>query len=108
MNLLKDLDENASERLLARAACSLDRIAIMLLIETGLDLSFLLTMKVSDVDTASRIIRLQQGDLRISEKLADALASYTKGRSQGSYLLEGRCGKPLTPKWERCVLNKIL
>lgn len=99
--------------LIGEAATDLDRMVLLLLSETGLDLSHLVQVKVSELDLDGGYIHLRgsgeedKSRVRISLELADELRRYLGERPGQVYLLEGRCGKPITVKWKRCVLDKL-
>jgi integrase len=91
----------------------LDRIMLLLIFETGLDVEDLIKLRVSDVDVEGRFIQLPGGErLNLSPQAEEELKGYLKGylstRSSQAFLFEGRCGKPITVKWKRCVLDKLL
>lgn len=98
------------------AASGMDRIILLLLFETGLGVEDLIKLHVSDIDlqtdpqtdpqTASLVAFNRK--IHFSSQAAAELAEYLKNRPAQSYLLEGRCGKPITIKWKRCVLEPLL
>lgn len=108
MDGLKDLDGLEKKRLL-NLASGLDRIILHLLFETGLDIDHLINLRVSDLD-------IERGQLRVADDKWIVLSNeailviwdYLKSRPGQSYLLEGRCGKPVTSKWKRCILENLL
>ncbi len=96
------------KRKILDSACGLDRLLILLLIETGLSVEELVTLKVQHVDLEKGIIRISRDKtINISEQAQAELSKYLESRTGQVYLFEGRCGKPLTLKWRRCVLEKI-
>ncbi len=108
MDDLKNLTELERRKLLD-LAFGLDRIMLLLLFETGLEVEELISLRVSDTDLNSGSIRTASGErLKISPQTLAELKSYLKARPTQTYLFEGRCGKPVTVKWKRCVLEKLL
>ncbi len=97
------------KRKILDSACGLDRLMILLLIETGLSIEELVMLKVQNVNLKKGTISIR-GDktINISMQARAELSKYLKSRAGQVYLFEGRCGKPLTLKWKRCVLEKIL
>jgi integrase len=94
------------------AASGMDKIIIILLCETGLRIEDLIKLHVSDIDlqtdlqTASLVAFNRK--IHLSSEAATELSKYLKNRPAQSYLLEGRCGKPITIKWKRCVMEPML
>lgn len=108
MEDLKNLTE-AERRKLLDLAFGFDRIMLLLLFETWLEVEELINLHVSDVDLESGSIRTTSGEkLKLSHQTLAELKSYLKARPSQIYLFEGRCGKPVTVKWKRCVLEKLL
>jgi integrase len=105
---LSELDEKT----ILDAASGMDRIILLLLCETGLRIEDLIKLHVSEIDlqtdpqTASLVAFNRK--IHFSSQAAAELAEYLKNRPAQSYLLEGRCGKPITIKWKRCVLEPLL
>jgi integrase len=100
--------ESEKKRLL-ELACGMDRIMLLLLFETGLLVEELINLRVSDVDMASGSLRIAPDrKIVLSAQTLSEIRDYLKARPGQVYLLEGRCGKPVTCKWRRCVLEKIL
>jgi integrase len=105
---LRELNGRERKRLL-NLASGMDRIILLLLFETGLDIDHLINLRVSDLD-------LDRGQLRVAKDKWIALSNeaileireYLNSRPGQSYLLEGRCGKPVTSKWKRCILENQL
>lgn len=82
---------------------------LRLIFETGLEVEDLIKLRVSDVDIEGGSILLPKGDrLKLSSQTLDELKSYLSSRPNQSFIFEGRCGKPITVKWKRCVLEKLL
>lgn len=108
MDNLKNLT-GPERRKLLDSVFGLDRIMLLLLFETGFEVEELISLRVSDADLDSGDIRTASGKrLRISHQSLSELKSYLKARPSQAYLFEGRCGKPITVKWKRCVLEKLL
>jgi integrase len=90
-------------------ACGQDRLMILLLLETNLSVDDLIRLKTSDVDLEKGILLDSSGNLiNLSAHALGELKNHLGARPKQTYLFEGRCGKPLTIKWKRCVLEKIL
>ncbi len=91
------------------AAHGLDRIMLLLMFETGLDVPELIKLRVSDVDLEDGFINLPGGRrLEVSSETLSEMKGYLSLRPGHSFLFEGRCGKPVTAKWKRCVLERLL
>ena len=103
------LSEKEKKKLLG-CASGLDKIILLLLFETGLEIDDLIGVKTSDIDfqEETMLIRTSGEEKRVSSATLAEIKSYLGGRPGQVYLLEGRCGKPITAKWKRCVLDKIL
>jgi integrase len=103
------LSEKEKKELLG-CASGLDRIILLLLFETGLEIDDLIGVKTSDIDfqEETMLIRTSGEEKRVSSATLAEIKSYLGRRPGQVYLLEGRCGKPITAKWKRCVLDKIL
>jgi hypothetical protein len=103
------LSELEKKKLLDRTS-GLDRIILLLLFETGLQIDDLIGAKVSDLNIkeGTLLIRASGEEKQISPGLLAELMNYLRMRPGQVYLLEGRCGKPITVKWKRCVLDKML
>ncbi|HOT07083.1 MAG: hypothetical protein A4E45_01253 [Methanosaeta sp. PtaB.Bin039] len=102
------LDQEMARRLCRRASSPLDRLIISLLSETGLELSDLVAVRVSDLDLDEGVLILPGRRVRLSPGLLEQLKGYLLGRPGISFLLEGRCGGPVTIRWKRCVLDKMV
>ncbi len=89
-------------------ASGMDRIIIILLLESGLDLECLINLRVSDLDLGSGQLRVAQNrTIQLSSGALNEIKQFLKSRPGQVYLLEGRCAKPVTSKWKRCVLEKL-
>jgi integrase len=104
---IKDLTERERKRLL-KSASGLDRLVILLLLDTGLEAEDLIGLGVSDVDLDRGLLRASGRSIALSKDSLSVLKSYLGERPGQTYLLEGRCGKPITCKWRRCVLDRLL
>jgi integrase len=105
---LSGLSEPEKRKILD-SACELDRLVILLLIETGLSIEELIKLRVQHIDLEKGVIRADYNKpINISEQTRAELRKYLESRPGQVCLFEGRCGKPLTVKWKRCVLEKIL
>ena len=90
------------------SARGLDRLIILLMMDTGLRIQDLSQVKVSDLDLDTGSILVSVRKIKISPRALLELQDYLQYRPGLAYLLEGRCGKLLTPKWERCVLEVLM
>lgn len=99
----------AEKRRMLDSTYGLDRIMLLLIFETGLEVGDLIKLRVSDVDIeAGSILIPGVGRLKLSSQTLEELMSYLNPRPNQVFLFEGRCGKPITVKWKRCVLEKLL
>ena len=90
-------------------ATGLDRIILILLFETGLDIDHLINLRVSDLDMEKGKLKVAlDREIHLSSESLIEIKDYVKSRSGQIYLLEGRCGKPVTSKWKRCILQNLL
>ena len=102
------LGEPEKKRLL-ELACGMDKIMLLLLFETGLEAEDLIDIRVTDLDMMTGSLRTpSRRKVQLSPRAQSEIASYLNARPGQVYLLEGRCGKPVTRKWRRCVLEKLL
>ncbi|HII07254.1 MAG TPA: site-specific integrase [Methanotrichaceae archaeon] len=103
------------ERLLSVLNSESDKIMLRLLLETGRPLEDLLGAKVSDLDSDRDLLRLRKeergGDeaeneeIPLSPELMKTLIEHLNTHPGKVYLFEGRCGKPVGPKWIRCAIE---
>ncbi len=112
------------ERLLSALNSENDKIMLQLLLETGLPLEDLRGAKVSDLDRDRELLRLRKGGERVgvgkedgvggemetemiplSPELMKTLIEHLETHPGKVYLFEGRCGKPVGPKWIRCAIE---
>jgi len=108
VNGLNEIAAPERERLLDLAS-GMDRIILLLLFETGLDLEYLIRLRVSDLDNESGQLRVAADRrIQLSSAALFEIKQFLKSRPGQVYLLEGRCGKPVTSKWKRCVLESLL
>ncbi len=108
MVIIDDLTEK-ERRTMLESACGLDRIMLLLLFETGLKVEELISIRTLDVDLEGGYVRTPGGEkLKISSQTLTELKSFLLGRPGQGLLFEGRCGKPITVKWKRCVLEKLI
>lgn len=112
MDNIRNLTEPERRKLLEpilESVYGLDRIILLLLNDTGLEIEDLIKLRVSDVDINGRSIQLPGGErLQLSSQTFEELKSYMAAKPSQGFLFEGRCGKPVTVKWKRCVLEKLL
>jgi integrase len=90
------------------SAFGLDRLVILLLLDTGMDAGDLIRLRVSDIDLDKGLLRASSRSITLSKDSLTYLKGYLEARPGQTYLLEGRCGKPITCKWRRCVLDRLL
>ncbi|MHB8118206.1 MAG: tyrosine-type recombinase/integrase [Methanothrix sp.] len=108
MDGLSELALPEKKRLLDLAS-GMDRIILLLRFETGLDLEYLINLRVSDLDMQSRQLRVAADrKIQLSSAALSEIKEYLLSRPGQVYLLEGRCGKPVTSKWKRCMLENLL
>ncbi len=107
MDDLRELGELEKNTLLSLAT-SMDKIMLLLLFETGLDIHHLINLRVSDLDINKGQLRIAEDkQINLSNEALIEIRDYLKSRPGQIYLLEGRCGKPVTIKWERCILENL-
>ena len=112
------------ERLLSALSSEGDRIMLRILLETGRPLEDLLRARFSDLDPRRGVLRLgsrgregcgsggggtgfdrDREELSLSPELLAAASAYGEKNPGKTYLFEGRCGKPVGPKWIRCAVE---
>jgi integrase len=98
------------KNMLVDSAFGLDRIMLLLLFDSGLKVEDLIETKTSDVDLVEGtvMIRSSREMKKISPKVLAELKNYLETRPSQVYLFEGRCGKPITAKWKKCVLEELI
>jgi len=111
LSLVKDLSElsEPEKKKMLDSASGMDRIILLLLFETGLDLECLINLRVSDLDIESGQLRVAENKkIQLSNGSLYEIKQFLKSRPGQVHLLEGRCAKPVTSKWKRCVLESLL
>jgi integrase len=87
---------------------------LRLLLETHRPLEDLREAKVSDLDRDRGLLRLRREGkegkpeaeiIPLSPELLAAVEDYVEKNPGKTYLFEGRCGKPVGPKWIRCAIE---
>lgn len=92
----KRLQESLSER---------DQIIYLVLQDSGLPIVDFLEAKVTDLDLERGILRLKSKEVSLTSATTAELKRLLNQFPGRVHLFEGRCGKPVTPKWIRCVLE---
>jgi site-specific recombinase XerD len=111
LSIVKDLCElsEPEKKKMLNLASGMDRIILLLLFETGLDLECLINLRVSDLDIESGQLRVAENRMiQLSSTALSEILQFLKSRPGQVHLLEGRCAKPVTSKWKRCVLENLL
>jgi hypothetical protein len=104
---LSELAGPEKKRLLDLAS-GMDKIIILLLFETGLEIDHLIDLRVSDLDIECGQLQISADKrVQLSSSALSEIKVFLSSRPGQVYLLEGRCGKPVTGKWKRCVLEKL-
>lgn len=113
---LRPLGAEEQNRLLSALNSEGDKIMLRLLLETGRSLEDLRGAKSSDLDRDRGVLRLrgeyeeaEDGssgveEIPLSPELLRAVVGYIDANPGKTHIFEGRCGKPVGPKWARCVL----
>lgn len=111
---LRPLAPEERERLLSALRSEGDRIILRLLLETGRPLDDLREAKISDLDRDRSVLRLKREDpeegegevdeISLSPELSEAVGDYLERNPGKTRIFEGRCGRPVGPKWVRCTL----
>jgi integrase len=98
------------KKMLLDSSSGLDRIMLLLLLDSGLKVEELIAAKTSDIDLSGGTILIRStGEKKnISPKVMAEIRGYLEIRPGHVYLFEGRCGKPMTGKWKRCVMEKLI
>jgi hypothetical protein len=108
VNGLSEIAETKKKRLLDLAS-GMDKIILLLLFETRLDLEYLIKLYASDLDTEGGQLQVAADrKIQLSSAALSETKQFLKTRPGQVYLLEGRCAKPVTIKWKRCVLENLL
>ncbi len=111
LSLVKDLCElsQPKKKKMLDLASDMDRIILLLLFETGLDLECLINLGVSDLDIESGQLRVAENrKIQLSSATLSEIRQFLNSRPGQVHLLEGRCAKPVTSKWKRCVLESLM
>lgn len=99
------------ERLLLAAVKLRDRCLLMTAYATGLRVSELVRLKVSDIDSARMMIRVEQGKGRkdryttLSPRLLSELRTYWKEHRSPTYLFPNRKGGPISIDYTQRIYN---
>ncbi|MDF0590696.1 tyrosine-type recombinase/integrase [Candidatus Methanocrinis natronophilus] len=119
---IRHLSPQERERLLSALRSEGDKMMLRLLLETGRPIEDLLATRTSDLDRDHKTLRLRRGGvggrvdgrrgegldeeevIRLSPELSAAVEDYIEKNPGKIYLFEGRCGRPVGPKWVRCTL----
>jgi integrase len=108
VDVFSELAGPEKKRLLDLAS-SMDRIILLFLFETGLEIDDLINLRVSDLDMQSGQLHVDADrTIQLSSAALSEIKEYLLSRPGQVHLLEGRCGKPVTSKWKRCVLENLL
>ena len=100
--------ESEKKKKLLNLASGMDRIILLLINETGIGVEDLIPLRVSDVDLEDgSLLIVPHRKIHLSPQAMAEIKDYLKIRPGQRYLLEGRCGKPVTCKWKRCVLEPL-
>ncbi len=103
-----EIRDSKKKKDLLDLASGMDRIILLIINETGLRLEDLIPLFVSDIDLESgSLLIAPHRKIHISPQAMAEIKDYLKTRPGQRYLLEGRCGKPVTCKWKRCVLEPL-
>lgn len=111
---LRPIGPEERKRLLAALNSQSDKIMLRLLLETHLPLEDLREAKVYDLDRDRGLLLLWRGGkqgepkaemIPLSPELLAAVEDYVDSNPGKVYLFEGRCGKPVGPKWIRCAIE---
>lgn len=127
---LRPLGPGERDRLLYALRSEGDRVMLRLLLETGRPLDDLRGLRTTDLDRERGLLRLKRGgsggggreegggredgeggdggeeyeEIPLSPELSAAVEDYIDKNPGKTYLFEGRCGRPVGPKWVRCTL----
>ena len=100
---------DSEQKKLLDMVSGLDKMALLLLLDTELELEDLINLRVQDMDLENGTLRIAPDrKLKLSSHAIAELREYLKSRPGQGYILEGRCGKNITCKWRRCVLERLL
>ncbi|HPJ83538.1 MAG TPA: hypothetical protein PLM24_04260 [Methanothrix sp.] len=115
---LRSLGPEERERLLSSLQSESDKIMLRLLLETGRSLDVLQEARVADLDRDRSVLRLRREDAEegeaevdevpLSPELSEAVGGYLDKNPGKTRIFEGRCGKPVGPKWFRCAIEPVV
>ena len=101
---LKPLNQKV-QRCLQESLSERNQIIYLILQDSGLPIGDLLDAKVTDLDLERGILRLKSKEILLTSATTTELKRLLNQFPGRVYLFEGRCGKPVTAKWVRCVLE---
>ena len=105
------LGQKEVERLILAAEKLRDRCLLMTAYATGLRVSELVRLKVSDIDSERMMVRVEQGKGRkdrytiLSQRLLSELRSYWKEHRSPTYLFPNRKGGPISIDYAQRIYN---
>jgi len=105
------LGQKEVERLLLAAVKLRDRCLLMTAYATGLRVSELVRLKVSDIDSERMMVKVEQGKGRkdrytiLSQRLLSELRSYWKEHRSPTYLFPNRKGGPISIDYAQRIYN---
>jgi len=105
------LSQKEVEHLLLAAVKLRDRCLLMTAYATGLRVSELVRLKVSDIDSARMMVRVEQGKGRkdrytiLSQRLLSELRAYWQEHRSKSWLFPNRKGGPLSIDYAQRIYN---
>jgi integrase len=124
---LRSLGPEERERLLSALRSESDKIMLRLLLETGRSLDDFRGARVADLDRDRSVLRLRRVGARetdeteyragdepeieevpLSPELSAAVGDYLERNPGKTRIFEGRCGKPVGPKWFRCAIEPVV
>jgi len=106
---LQTLSREEKMRMLEAADDGSVRFMLRLLLESGVELSDLLEARVHDLDLDAGLLQLpsRKPAVRIPSDVLPELRLFLQENQGRTFLFEGRCGKPVTARWLRCVLEPL-
>ncbi|MCG2828868.1 site-specific tyrosine recombinase/integron integrase [Methanothermobacter sp. K4] len=111
MRLINAVEVSDDGSAIKRFIKTRDRLILSLLYSSGLRVSELVSLKVNDIDTGERTIRIRgKGDkdriVLFDESTRDLLMDYLSGRvHESEYLFLNRFGDPLTPRYVQMMIK---